>query len=139
MTDNNTDELERIEKKYGHLLVVGASVLLIIAVIVGAFISRWFALRLQSDFWPIDKATVAPNILASIIQAVVVVTIMAIFYPPFRKALDRAATKHKDDLKAHITNELASVHERHDEVERMLNHVITHSKDIPPLPPKEIS
>jgi hypothetical protein len=132
-----TDELDQIEKKYGHLLVIGTSVLLVIAVIIGAFISHWFAARLQSDFWPIDKATVAPNILASIIQAIVVVTFMAVFYPPFRKAIDRAASRHKEEIKNHITDGFSAVHERFDEHERMMKHVIDNSPDIPPLPPKE--
>jgi len=124
-----TDEIEELEKRYGHLLVVGASCLLILAVTISSFTSHWFALRLQSDFWPIDKSTVAPNILASIIQAVIVVTVMAVFYPPFRKALDRAATRHKNEVKEHMTAELNDVHDK-------LDHIIHFHPDIPPMEEK---
>ena len=130
MTNDQPGELEQIEKKYGHLLVVASSLLLVVAVIIGSFISHWFAARLQSDFWPIDKATVAPNILASIIQAIVVVTVMAVFYPPLRRAIDAAAARHKNEIKAHITNELGEVH-------RKMDHIIYHHPDIPPRPTTE--
>lgn len=125
MADNGDDQLKAVEQKYGHLLVVGSTLLLVVAVVVSSFISHWFNQRLQSDFWPVDKSTVAPNILASIIQAIVVVTVMAIFYPPMRKALDRAATRHKNDIKKHIHDELGDVHSK-------LDHIILHHPDIPP-------
>ena len=117
MTNDQPGELEQIEKKYGHLLVVASSLLLVVAVIIGSFISHWFAARLHSDFWPIDKATV-------------VVTVMAVFYPPLRRAIDAAAARHKNEIKAHITNELGEVH-------RKMDHIIYHHPDIPPLPTKE--
>jgi hypothetical protein len=40
---------------------------------------------------------------------------MAIFYPPFRMALDRAAQRHKDEIKNHITSELSSLHKKLDD------------------------
>jgi uncharacterized membrane-anchored protein YitT (DUF2179 family) len=122
MSDDN--ELEEIEQKYGHLLVVGMSVLLLVATVLSAFISHWFALRLQSDFWPVDKSTVGPNILASAIQAIIVVTVMALCYPPFRKALDKAATKHKNEIKQHLTDELSEVHAK-------MDHIIKNHPNIP--------
>ncbi len=115
------NDLDDIERKFGHLIVVGACVALILLVVVAAIASHWFALRLQSDFWPLDKSTVAPNILASIIQAVLVVAGMAIFYPPLRKALDRAAAKHKNEIKAHISAELGAVHAKIDRIHQHLN------------------
>ena len=46
---------------------------------------------------------------------------MAIFYPPLRKALDRAATKHKNEIKAHISAELGAVHAKIDRIHQHLN------------------
>jgi hypothetical protein len=49
---------------------------------------------------------------------------MALFYPPFRKALDKAATKHKNEIKQHITNELSEVHAK-------MDHIIKNHPNIP--------
>lgn len=124
-----SDELDQIEKKYGHLVVVGFCLSLLLIVAGFAVGSHWFAARLQSDFWPIDKATVAPNILASLIIFDVVTLAAGLFYPPFKKALDRGFARHKSDvtdaLKAHVTDELAEVHKK-------IDHIIDHHPDIPP-------
>ena len=139
MTDKNND-LEQIEKKYGHLVVVAGCLILLLLVVVLAFVSHRFNQRLLSDFWPIDKSSVAPNILASIIIFDVVTLAAALFYPPVRKALDRALTLHKNDLKVHMTEGFRAVHDRFDdhdvrlsEHQRMLTHVIENSH-MPPLP-----
>jgi phosphotransferase system glucose/maltose/N-acetylglucosamine-specific IIC component len=119
-----TDEFEEVEKKYGHLLVVGTCFLLIVATVIGGLFSHWFAIRLQQDFWPIDASRISPNIVASLIQAVFVVLIMALFYPPFKKALDKAAAKRALEIKQHVTAGLNELHGK-------LDHIIYHSKDIP--------
>ena len=128
-SQTSTDEqLAAIEKKAGHLIVLSGVALLIVAVVVTALLSHWFAARLGQDFWPIDRSAIAPNLLASLVQAVGVVAIMAFFYPPMRRAVERAATRHKEELKAHITSELALVHAK-------MDHIIEHHPDIPAFEP----
>jgi hypothetical protein len=89
----------------------------------------WLLSRLQSDFWPVDKATVAPNILASIVQAIVVALVVYLLYPRFRRAVDRWVKGHLHDHRKAMDVHLAELH-------RKVDHLIEHS-DIPPLPPKD--
>ena len=113
------EELESIEKRYGHLVVVVICLLTVAVVTVTAIYSHWFNQRLLSDFWPIDKASVAPNILASFVIFDLATLAAALFYPPFKKALDRGFTRHKDDIKAHVNEGLKAIREdaqrHHDE------------------------
>ena len=120
------NDIEEVEKKYGHLLVVVFCLSLLAAVLAWALASHWFWLRLQSDFWPVDKSTVAPNILASIIIFDVVTLAAALFYPPFKKALDRTFSRHTKTITSHVTV-------GNDEVLRHLQHIIKNHPDIPPL------
>jgi hypothetical protein len=108
------DELEKIEKQYGHLLVVAFCLALLLVVIILGISSHWFALRLQSDFWPVDKASVSPNILASVIIFDIVTLTAALFYPPFKKALDRGLSRHTVKMTSHVTVELGKLHEKID-------------------------
>lgn len=119
-------DIEEVEKKYGHLFVV-ALCLAVIAVVAGfGFFSHSFNQRLLSDFWPADKSSVAPNILASIIIFVVLTLCGALFYPPFKKALDRGLSRHTVAIAKHVSAENASMHAK-------LDHIIKHHPDIPPM------
>lgn len=92
MTED-VSELEQVEKRYGHLLVVAfcvASLLVVLGLAIG---DHWFNQRLLSDFWPVDTSRIAPNILASAIIFDVVTLVAALFYPPFKKALDRGLSR----------------------------------------------
>jgi ABC-type Fe3+ transport system permease subunit len=117
-------ELEEVEKKYGHLLVVAFCASVLLVVLGCGIASPWFRLRLQSDFWPIDKATVAPNLLASFIIADVATLAAALFYPPFKKALDRGLSRHTAVITSHVSAE-------NDELHAKLDHIIKHHPDIP--------
>jgi uncharacterized membrane protein len=119
-----SDKIQDVEKKYGHLVVVAFCLSLLLIVVFWAFFSHWFNQRLLSDFWPIDKSTVAPNLLASLIIFDVATLAAALFYPPFKKLLDRSFQVHKDELKDHITSELSEVHAK-------MDHIIRHHPDIP--------
>jgi hypothetical protein len=109
-------ELDQVEKRYGHLLVVAFCVATLLVVLGLAIGDHWFNQRLLSDFWPIDKSTVAPNILASIIIFDVVTLAAALFYPPFKHALDAGLSKH---VVGPIHKKLDAQHqERLDQAER---------------------
>jgi hypothetical protein len=89
-------------------------------------VTAWFLSRLHSDFWPIDKATVAPNILASVIQAAAVGLVVYLLYPRVRRAIDRWLKAHLHEHRQAMDAHLADLH-------RKLKHIIEHSPDIPPM------
>jgi uncharacterized membrane protein len=119
------NEIDDLEKRYGHLFVVAFCLVLLLVVVGFAFGDHGFALRLKSDFWPVDKSTVAPNLLASFIILDVVTILSALFVPVVKRALDRGLSRHTTSLKA-------------DNVEllRHLKHIIHHHPDIPEIEAK---
>jgi len=84
--------------------------------------------RFVSDFWPIDKSTVGPNLLASVVQYAIILIIVALLYPPIRDRVKRYIEHHVDSIKEHASAEVDVVHET-------LAHIIKHSKDIPDFTP----
>ena len=70
--------------------------------------------HLYNDFWPIDSSRIMPNILASIVQWVVIGVVATVFYPPFRQWVER---------------ELDHLHAK-------IDHVIKHNPNITDLPLK---
>lgn len=70
--------------------------------------------RFLADFWPLDNSRVGPNLAAAIVQYALLLILVALLYPPFRRAVERFAQRHVADLKAHITSEHAKIHERID-------------------------
>ena len=64
----------------------------------------------------------------ALVQTVVYGAIAVAIWPPARKAIDRFAKRHADDLKAHVAAENAAIHEK-------LDHVIKHHPDIPAFHP----
>lgn len=128
------DEIEIIEKKYGHLIVVFLCSFSLIVIVLAALTSHWFSQRLLSDFWPVDKSSVAPNILASIVIFDLVTLAASLFYPPFKKALDRGFSRHKEELKGHINAELTALRadaQRHHE--EQLDQRDAHHKELTAL------
>ena len=74
----------------------------------------WHTDRFLSDFWPLDRSIVGPNLVASVVQYALVVIAVALLYPPARRAIERFATKHVDELKAHVSAEHKKIHDRLD-------------------------
>ena len=94
--------------------------LLAIAAVLGAayfIVFHWN--RFVSDFYPLDKSTVAPNILASVVQYAILLVAAYLLYPPFRRAVNKWMTGHVDSLKTHISAEHDALHEK-------LDHLIAH-------------
>ena len=86
----------------------------------------WLLSRLQSDFWPVDASRVAPNILASVVQAAVVGLVVYLLYPRVRRAIDRWLKAHLHEHRQAMDAHLAELH-------RKLDRLIEHSQDIPPM------
>jgi len=100
--------------------------------------------RFVSDFYPPDKSSVGPNLLASLVQAVFILIVLALIYPPTRHWIERAIESHAHELKSHVKEEMAEVHAKmadlHDCLDRVdarVVHVIAHSDHIPNLPDME--
>ena len=51
----------------------------------------WLRARLNIDFLPLDRSPIGPNLLASLIWAVVVGLFLTLLYPPFRTWLRKGA------------------------------------------------
>lgn len=112
------------ERELTNLFVIAVCAVIAAAVVVSALVSHWFALRLEADFWPIDASRVAPNILASAVQAVVVVLVLAVVYKPLKRRIEASLQRHKNDLMSHA-------HDLHKELLARVNHIIRHHPDIP--------
>jgi len=112
-------------------------------VVVIVLLAAVFRDRLHADFWPVDKSRVAPNILATILQILAATPFLVLLWPPTRRRIHRFVTSHTAPLHAQLLKAEAQrdrLHKEHlaahAETQRRLDHVIRHSTDIPPLPPK---
>ena len=105
MPDTDIDE-----KKVMHLILEIGLTVIVLAAVVSGLVSPAIGHRLHDDFWPLDRSAVSPNILASLVQAVLVTIILSALYPPIRKSIERWVTRHKDDIKAHISEEHLRTH-----------------------------
>jgi hypothetical protein len=89
-------------------------------VIAASFVHTWL--------WPANGSGGIPgDVVGSFVWALIVFIVAAIFWPPLRKAIER------------LFHRIFSSHPVHDEIaalHKKLDHVILHSPDIPPLPPK---
>ena len=93
------------------------------AIIVGLSylcIALWGWSRFVGDFWPVDSARVAPNILASLVIGVIVTVFTTVFYKPARDAINNWYHKRTSSLHAKLDASLA-----------LQQHIIKHSRAIP--------
>lgn len=87
------------------------------------FFERWV--------WPAGgSGGIWGDVLGTFIWVLIAGVIGTLVWPPTRHAIEAFAHRHVADLKAHTTA-------HHDELHRKLDHIIEHSKGIPPLPPKD--
>ena len=93
-------------------------------VVVGCVVVFWS--RFKTDFLPPDRSYVGPNLVASVVQWAIIFLAAVLFYPPFRRAVDRYVTRQTEDLKAHVTAEHAKLHARLHALED--SHVELHRK-----------
>jgi preprotein translocase subunit Sec61beta len=94
------------------------------AVVVAA--AFFWSDRIAADFWPIDASRVGPNLLASIVQAVVILVVVALLWPPLRRRIHRFTDQKLTALHMAEKRDRESLH-------RKMDHIINHSPDIPPL------
>jgi hypothetical protein len=112
--------------RWQKIAAVGVYVLLVAASVV-------FHSRLTADMWPPDASRIAPNLVASVLQAAIVFPFLVLLWPPTRRRLHRFA-----DLK------LRSVHDKldarhaearaHEEWTVCAIHALHHGEPLPDHP-----
>lgn len=85
---------------------------LVIAVVAAIAI---FRSRISADFWPPDRSFVGPNLVASVIQWIVVVIVASLLYPPLRHWIEREFGKLHAKLDAHHAERLEQARRHHEE------------------------
>jgi hypothetical protein len=94
--------------------------------------------RFVQDFFPLDASRVAPNILASGVQFILIAIAAYLLYPPIKRAVDAYARRHLDEIKAHVSAEHAKIHARLDVHETHLEALRSaQSPKKAPTPPKK--
>ena len=59
--------------------------------------------RFVEDFYPLDASRVAPNIIASVVQYILLGIAAYLLYPPLKRAVDAYTRRPLDELKDHVT------------------------------------
>jgi hypothetical protein len=139
MSDEATEPPEFVEKAV-PLWQKAAAVAYVVVIVLAAIVFRD---RLHADFIPLDGSRVAPNVLATVLQILAATPFVVLLWPPTRRRVHRFVSRHTAPLHAHLMKAEAQrdrLHAEHlaaqAETQRRLNHIIRHSTDIPPLPPK---
>lgn len=73
---------DKLVPRWQKLLAAAVVIALVVIVVV-------FHDRLGADFWPLDSSRIGPNLLASLIQAAVLLLVAALLWPPTRRWLHR--------------------------------------------------
>lgn len=107
-------------RRLGHLFIIGSVAVLFVAAAVSSIVSDWVRARMQSDFWPLDHSFVGPNLVAAVVQWAIVLLIMAVFYPPMRKAFEASVERHKKQVMDHVSGIAADLHRHLDTNHRKL-------------------
>ena len=111
---SDEDQADPEVRRLGHLFIIGSVALLVVAAIVSSIVSDWVRVRMQSDFWPLDHSFVGPNLVAAVVQWAIVLLIMAVFYPPMRRAFEASVERHKKQLMDHVSGIAAQLHDHLD-------------------------
>ncbi|HEV2426683.1 MAG TPA: hypothetical protein VGS61_00515 [Acidimicrobiales bacterium] len=111
---------------------------LVVVDVLAAFIFPWWRHRMVADFWPLDTSRIAPKIIATLVQAVIGMIFIAVFWPPLRRSISRLLEEGGHRANAELHRKLAEVHARlddvmthHGEVHSKLDHIIRHHPDVP--------
>jgi fumarate reductase subunit D len=96
-------------QKYAALAIVAA---VVAAVIV-------FRSRISADFWPLDSSRVGPNLVASLVQAAIVLIIAALIWPPTRRRIHRFMDVKIGRVHAKLDVLRASHEDLHEKIDRL--------------------
>lgn len=134
---------ESVEKEFEEVINRTALVVFAIATIVVTIVLSlafpWFGSRLKSDFWPIDRSFISPNITATVVQVIFYTFLAALIFDPVRRLLNKIVTRHKVDILDQIRNHHTVIAEKHEKQQNELlnhmKHIIEHHPDIPAYEP----
>jgi hypothetical protein len=109
------------DPRWHRWVAVGCAAAAVVAVIV-------FHDRIGADFWPPDSSRVGPNLVAAVVQAMIVTVVLALLYPPFRRAIHRFFDHKLDGIHSKLDalhqshkdlhGKLDGLHARHDQHEQ---------------------
>lgn len=88
---------------------------LVLIVLVAVLVALAFRARLSSDFWPLDSSRVGPNLLASVVQWVIVLVVMSFLYPPLRDWIKSEFGRVHDKLDGHHKDMMDQAERHHQE------------------------
>lgn len=71
--------------------------------------------RLSADFWPMDSSRVGPNLVAALVQWVIVVLVASFLYPPLRGWIRAEIDRLHDKLDARHAEILETLRLHHHE------------------------
>jgi hypothetical protein len=97
---------------WNKLVALGVAVGLIVLLIV-------FHYRLKADFWPLDRSSIGPNLVASVLTWAAVFTASVLLYPPWRRRLHRFVDNKLLPVHAKLNQHrvsLQDLHRKHDEL-----------------------
>lgn len=90
--------------------------------------------RVKADFYPPDRSFVGPNLVASVVQFVIILIVVALLYPPVRHWIEAQVL----DVKTHAEEQHAKIQAKVDRSIQLSEHIIEHHPNIPPPPaPKQ--
>lgn len=84
--------------------------------------------RVAADFWPPDASRIGPNLIASLIQAAVVLVLVVLLWPPARRAIHRYIVSHTAALHDHLDVLHAQRERHHAEQMKKLDAIHSHLK-----------
>lgn len=106
---------------------------LVLVVVAIAAVAIWYS-RLSPDFYPLDSSRVGPNLLASILQWIILLVIGVLLWPPTRQRIHRFVDRKTATIHDHLEEAKAD----RQKLNAKLNHIIEHHPDIPPFRPPEV-
>ncbi|MGH9021018.1 MAG: hypothetical protein ACRDV0_08390 [Acidimicrobiales bacterium] len=132
-------------RRRAQLALAGVAVALVVADVVAAFIFPWWRARMVADFWPLDTSRIAPKIIATLVQAVIAIIFVAVFWPPLRRRISALLEESGHRANEDMHRRLAEVHERmnhlmshHGDLHAKLDHIIRHHPDVPDFDPRGV-
>lgn len=127
-----------LDNRKTQIILAAICVALIVLDVVAAIIFPWWRARMSADFWPIDSSRIAPKMVGTLVQAILGMIFIAIFWPPLRRRIAALLEESSHRANSELHHKLAEAHERidhmlnhHIELHEKLDHIIRHHPDIP--------
>lgn len=128
---------EMLQRKT-QIILAGVCAALVVLDVVAALVFAWWRARMIADFWPIDDSRIGPKLVGTLVQAVLGVIVVAIFWPPLRRRITSLFEDGGRRANREMHEKLAEMHERmehlmnhHADLHAKMDHIISHHPDVP--------